>query len=185
MQYGVYVDEAYALHFNGESPRRTKISREGACVTLTGFHKLGVQEMESTESVFGSVRGVVRWWDVWGRFGEELVRSKSIVVSDLISEMRGNETRGDERGMPVDIRKSWDFVGVINDQHPRIETTDEKACMDLCRDQNGCLAWTWETSGKNCVLSDWFTVGYEREDVFSGVDGERIGTLAERCENGG
>lgn len=31
------------------------------------------------------------------------------------------------------------------------------------------------------MSSDRFTVGYEREDAFSGLDIERIGELAKKC----
>ncbi|PVH79205.1 glycosyltransferase family 31 protein [Cadophora sp. DSE1049] len=170
MQNGIYVKEDYGLHFNGESPRRTKISEQRGCVTLVGFHKMGVEEMKQTGEIFGNGRGmsrVLRWWDTWGTFGKDLMRLKL------------------KPGSHVDVREAWDYVGSISDQHPRIEMAEEMACMELCSKEKGCLAWTWEKWGKKCVVSDKFTVGYERGDAFSGLDIERIGRLAKKCGDGG
>ena len=153
MQHGIYVNEEYGLHFNGESARRTKISERRACVTFVGFHKMGVEEMQQTWEIFGDVRGmsrILRWWDVWGFQGKNLVRMSP--KSEAQTRNVGESERGlDGSGSPVDVREAWEYVGNINDQHPRFETTDEIACMILCAKEKGCLAWTWEKGGRKCV----------------------------------
>ena len=153
-QHEICVNEEHGLHLNGESPGRTKISEQRACVTLVGFHKMGVEEMEQTGESFDCARGmsnVLRWRDAWAIHEEELMRvnPKSEAQTRDVGE---SERVLDGRGSPLDVLEAWDYGVNINDQYPRFETADEIICMDLCSKQKGCLAWTNE-GGDACLVT--------------------------------
>ncbi|KAL2074848.1 hypothetical protein VTL71DRAFT_8627 [Oculimacula yallundae] len=161
MRNGMYVNEEYAVHFNGEAPRRSKITADKACATLVGFHKLEPEEMFETDKVFGKMKEAFTWWDLWTIFG-------------------GPNLDADVGGSGIDIREDWDYVGWEGDDFEMKEPASELECMSLCEEKGGCLAWTWERT--KCKLAAFFTVGgYPAPGKISGVHMERMKAIEARC----
>jgi hypothetical protein len=40
MKAGIYLEERYAIHFNGEPPRETRIKADRFCAPIASFHGL-------------------------------------------------------------------------------------------------------------------------------------------------
>ncbi|KAH9216567.1 hypothetical protein DL95DRAFT_407544 [Leptodontidium sp. 2 PMI_412] len=161
MRNGMYVNEEYAVHFNGEPPRRSKVTADKACATLVGFHKMNPEEMYETERTFGEMNGTFSWWDLWAIFG-------------------GKEFNGEDGGLGVDVREGWDYIGWEVDEVEMREPGSELECMSLCEEKTGCLAWTWEPA--RCKLATFFTVGgYPAPGKISGVHIERMRAIETRC----
>ncbi|PVH74572.1 glycosyltransferase family 31 protein [Cadophora sp. DSE1049] len=161
MRNGMYVNEEYAVHFNGEPPRRSTATAAKACATLVGFHKLNPEEMYETQKIFGGMKEPFTWWDLWAIYG-------------------GPDFKEEEGWLGVDIKDNWDYVGWYGVEVEMRQPGTELECMSLCEERTGCLAWTWQL-GK-CKVGDFFTVGgYPAPGKISGVHIERMKAIETRC----
>jgi len=161
MRNGMYVNEEYAVHFNGEPSRRSTVTADNACATLVGFHKLNPEEMYETEKIFGRMKEPFTWWSLWAIFG-------------------GPDFDEREEWLGIDAREDWDYVGWYGDEVEMMQPGSELECMRLCEERSGCLTWMWEP-GK-CKVSDFFTVGgYQATGKISGVHIKRMQAIAKRC----
>ncbi|KAL6919164.1 hypothetical protein ACHAPO_004281 [Fusarium lateritium] len=137
---GIYIEEAYNHHFNGEPPSITRIWGDRFCSPLVSFHGLRKPgEMRRVGETLAEVDQPVLWHDVWQLFGGS-------AISAL--ESRPTELMADHVGKPDEHTRSWGDVRSAN------------ACQKRC-EQSGrrCLAWTYEMEIERCHTSPWLLLG--------------------------
>lgn len=162
MKTGVYLDEDYARHFNGEPPRGTRIRADRFCAPLVSFHKMPAAEMTDVARTFGVAHApAVSWLDVW--------RIYHAPPFDMF--------------LNDPVRPDWDHVGKLGEE--TMTTTDVKtvaACVSICnRRAASCLAWTWDADANLCHVSPWMVVGEAAKGWSSGINARRAARLAAKC----
>lgn len=184
---GVYLDEKYSHHFNGERPGETRIRGDRLCSPLVSFHGLrGEGEMRRVGGVLAGEGEAVLWGDVWRLFGGE----DEEFDAPEAREMAGRKTARPAAKM-VGPRRSADHVGRPNEQTRTwagVETAG--ACREQCEgpERRWCLAWTYEMGTKRCNLSPWVLVGEggtsssRGQMKRSGVNWPKVKELYRGCE---
>ena len=181
---GVYLDERFSHHFNGEDPQATRISADKFCSPLLSFHEVrgpdamshvaetlrgreaknGEMQRDSSSSASAAAdeRDLVRWGSVWELFGDLSLRQLE----------------------KQPARSGRDYIG-RKDENTRTwkKARTSAACSERCaRSRGWCLAWTFEPETGDCHGSNWMTIGVPAGDgVRSGVIWERIRPLVDKC----
>lgn len=161
MKSGIYVEEWYNRHFNGEAPLVTRIREDRFCLPIVTFHKLSPLQMRVLRITFEDVTNAVTWFDLWGIYNAPTLDS---FIKDP-------------------IRSNWDHVGRLDES--TMTTADVKSkedCLNICNNHGStCLAWIWETESMSCHISPWMIVGQKAEGTFSGVNVLRAMRLSSWC----
>ncbi|KAF4453857.1 glycosyltransferase family 31 [Fusarium austroafricanum] len=162
---GIYIEEAYNHHFNGEPPSITRIWGDRFCSPLLSFHGLRKPgEMRRVGERLAKIDKPVRWHDVWEMFGGS-------AMSAL--ESRPTELTADHVGKPDEHTRSWGDVRSAN------------ACKKRC-EQSGrrCLAWTYEMEIERCHTSPWLLLGADgATGKASGVNWPEVKPLLNSCRS--
>lgn len=162
MKVGIYVEEKWGLHFNGEPPRKTRIRADRFCEVVATFHKFTNEEMAEAAAIFGGLEEPIAWIDIW-------VMLTPSITSD-----------GADLGFPK-MRAGWDHVGMTDESvvlHKNVKTAG--VCQDMCLQMGkNCLAWVWKAN--SCHLAPWLIVGQEMKDATSGINVDVANKLA-LCE---
>ncbi|KAM0564448.1 hypothetical protein ACHAPJ_000661 [Fusarium lateritium] len=160
---GIYIEEAYNHHFNGEPPSITRIWGDRFCSPLVSFHGLRKSgEMRHVGETLAKIDQPVLWRDVWQLFGGS-------AISAL--ESRPTELTADHVGKPDEHTRSWGDVRSAN------------ACQKRC-EQSGrrCLAWTYEMENERCHTSPWLLLGADgATGKASGVNWPEVKPLLNSC----
>ncbi|KAM0238830.1 hypothetical protein ACHAP5_008573 [Fusarium lateritium] len=160
---GIYIEEAYNHHFNGEPPSITRIWGDRLCSPLVSFHGLRKPgEMRRVGETLATREQPVLWRDVWQLFGGS-------AISAL--ESRRTELTADHVGKPDEHTRSWGDVRSAN------------ACQKRC-EQSGrrCLAWTYEMEIERCHTSPWLLLGADgAAGKASGVNWPQVKPLLNSC----
>ncbi|KUJ21701.1 uncharacterized protein LY89DRAFT_380729 [Mollisia scopiformis] len=165
MGTGIYLNEEYSTHFNGESPWRSKVTKESVCSEVVGFHGLEVEQMGKVKEGLSAVQSVVRWCDLGGLFGGGEF------------EIENNKTRD---GALTAVRQGWDFVGQVGEQPIILEGGDAKDCEKTCAEREECLSW--KSEAQKCWAVPWATGGEKTGDkIVSGLRYERLNHLIQSC----
>jgi len=161
MKTGIYLEERYDRHFNGEPPRVTRIRGDRFCVPIVSFHKMSPSQMHDVGQTFKDAADAVSWIDLWNIY-------KAPTLDSFLAEPS---------------RSNWDHVGRLDEA--TMTTNDVKtkgACLQICHSHGStCLAWTWEAGSMACHISPWITVGEAAKDKFSGVNVPRAIRLLGEC----
>lgn len=162
MKIGIYVEEGWALHFNADPPRKTKIRPDRFCEVVATFHQFASNEMEEASKIFGALEDPIAWIDVW-----------SLLTPEIVSD-------GPDLQFPK-MRTGWDYVGMIDDSVvAKKNVKNAGLCHDMCLELGQkCLAWVWKAD--LCHLAPWLIVGQELKDASSGVNVDIANKLA-LCE---
>ncbi|PHH85209.1 hypothetical protein CDD83_752 [Cordyceps sp. RAO-2017] len=164
---GIYMEERYGHHFNGESPEMSRIRADRVCSPVVSFHGLRRPgAMASVGRKLGWVAEPVLWGQLWELFGEQPMERYG----------RRPSLPGDHVGPRDEHTKSW--KGVSGDE----------ACRTRCEGSGGgwCLAWTFERETNECHGSPWVMVGQPgggggRPATVSGVNWKRMERLLQQC----
>ncbi|KAI6770055.1 hypothetical protein HG530_004684 [Fusarium avenaceum] len=160
---GIYIEEAYNHHFNGEPPSITRIWGDRFCSPLVSFHGLRKPgEMRRVGETLATREQPVLWRDVWQLFGGS-------AISAL--ESRRTELTADHVGKSDEHTRSWGDVRSAN------------ACQKRC-EQSGrrCLAWTYEMEIERCHTSPWLLLGADgATGKASGVNWPQVKPLLNSC----
>ncbi|RMJ15544.1 hypothetical protein BHE90_012885 [Fusarium euwallaceae] len=160
---GIYIEESYNHHFNGEPPSITRIWGDRFCSPLVSFHGLRKPgEMRHVGQTLAERDQPVLWRDVWELFGGS-------PMSTL--EGRPTELTADHVGKPDEHTRSWGDVRSAN------------ACQTRCQ-QSGrrCLAWTYEMENERCHTSPWVLLGADGATAkASGVNWPEVKPLLSAC----
>lgn len=160
---GIYIEEAYNHHFNGEPPAITRIWHDRFCSPLISFHGLRKPgEMLAVGRTLADVHTPVLWSTVWELFG-------GTPVAHLAQQP---------------MEQKMDHVGKL-DEHGRTwgEVRSANECEAKCQ-QNGkwCLAWTYEVEGERCSISPWMLLGAGPvEGKASGINWKKAKGLMREC----
>ncbi|CZR56926.1 uncharacterized protein PAC_06815 [Phialocephala subalpina] len=167
METGIYLNEEYSMHFNGESPWKSMIRKERFCSEVVGFHGMRDGEMDDTAVVLSGVEDKIRWWDLWWDFGKG-----NESIEDLGTGLRIGEGRR--------VRQGWDFVSRVDEHSNVFKIKTEIDCEKACDGYKECLSWKWER-GK-CWVVPWVRVGEKVGDaIVSGVNAKRLAILEKAC----
>jgi hypothetical protein len=160
MESGMYLDEKYNRHFNGDAPRATRILEDRFCVPIVSFHKMTLSQISDFKRIFKNAKTVL-WMDLW-----------KIYNAPTLDTFLADPFRSD-----------WDHVGRLDEATMTVKNIKSKEdCLRICHaHSSACLAWTWEVEGLVCHIAPWMTVGYEANRKFSGVNAPRVISLSNRC----
>lgn len=168
---GIYLDERFSHHFNGEPPRLTRITSDRFCSPIISFHQLRQGGgMEGVADAVKKVKEPVLWSHIYKIFRGYTLKS---LGDDLIQ--KGRDYVG-----PKDGTMKW----------PKIDTPEE--CRQKCvRDSRYCMAWTHDSEKKECFTSPWMVIGrgkgndapesLDPKRATSGINGPKIEALQQRC----
>lgn len=160
---GIYLDERYNHHFNGEPPELTRITSDKFCSPLVSFH--GLREPDSIRSVGKTLSGMkspVLWGQLMRLFGGN-------PIQDIIEEP---VHRGVDYVGPTDERaKMWEKVKKVDD------------CRWNCeRASDWCMAWKYDTDKHECIGSPWLITGLpETANWASGLNAVELNSLVRDC----
>jgi hypothetical protein len=162
---GIYIDEKYNHHFNGEPPKITRITEERFCSPIIGFHGLRDSgDMQSVARITGTGPSATRpvlWGELWHLFS-----------ADPIQQL------ADEP-----IQKGRDHVGPTDEHTTTFDgVADAEACRAKCIPNSNCLAWTYEDASKKCHMSPWMVIGADdAEHKSSGVSWKKVEKMLHAC----
>ena len=160
---GVYLDERYNHHFNGEYPTITRIESDRFCSPIVSFHGLrGPGDMSRVAGVLGHAQEPVLWGQLWDLFGTQ-------PLQDLARQpVRPNE---DHVGVTKGRGRFWP------------ETESAEGCKARCDgDGDRCLAWTFMPGERTCINSPWMVIGADgAQGKMSGVNWPQIDALRHQC----
>lgn len=161
---GVYLDERYSHHFNGEHPLQTRISVDRFCSPILSFHNLRQQDdMAMVGEAMGSLQTPLRWGSVL-----EVIGGQSF--QDTAQHQRAQRIR--------------DHIGAEDESTRRLSGfRSAEACQAFCEDEKErCLAWTYAPEGNRCLVSPWMAAGKPVADgSSSGVSWPQVQALLRRC----
>ena len=159
---GVYLDERYSHHFNGERPRITRIYPDKFCSPLVSFHGVSDQdEMRKISGALGRLRNPMLWGHLWPLFGLPDISSLDDGYYHVDHDHVG---RGDEGSMHVD----------------GLDTPEECRAKCLGRYGSWCVAWTWDSRG-GCHMAPWMVIGEKPGGLISGINVPKVKGLARHC----
>lgn len=162
---GIYIDERYNHHFNGEPPEITRITRERFCSPIIGFHGLrkpgAMQAVGRAIGTGPSATNPVLWGELWQIFGAEPIQK--------LAEQP--------------VQKGQDHVGPTDDKvSTREGVPDAEGCRTRCMADGRCLAWTYEEGSHRCHMSEWMVIGADgAEGKWSGVNWEKVDRMLWEC----
>jgi hypothetical protein len=159
---GVYLDERYNSFFNGERPQLARIMADRLCSPIISFHGLAKpQKMAEVGTKFSHVRGLVTWGHIWKLYSQP----------DMASFAEHP------------IRKDYDHVGRPDEAVMTIKATESsEKCMESCvKHHKTCLAWTWDSTTKDCHISPWVVIGEVSPGKFTGLNHIRIDQIGKQC----
>ena len=159
---GIYIEEGYNHHFNGEPPSVTRIWNDRFCSPLVSFHGLRKPgEMVNVGRTLAKVDRPVLWSDVWELFGGEPM--------SLMGE-KPTEQKMDHVGKLDEFTRTFVEVNTANE------------CQAKCTDDARCLAWAYEIESLRCYTSPWMVLGADgAEGKASGVNWKRAKVLLDQC----
>ncbi|KAG6007271.1 hypothetical protein E4U21_006189 [Claviceps maximensis] len=190
---GVYVAEPYSRFFNGETPSRTRIRPERACVPVVSFH--GLRE---PGAMLATGRALARR------------RKRGYDDDDDDNQDSHNNHDNSKSEKPVLWGELWDLfaqhplqtyaaqhppfrpgdhVGPGHDD-PDVKTWKSLASPDDCRRKctRGCLAWAFNTDSRECRTSPWLIPGSAAENALpanspmvSGVNWSMAKSILREC----
>lgn len=168
---GIYIDERYNHHFNGEPPELTRIRADRFCSPLLSFHRLQdpklMEEVARTLSTGPSsaVTSPVLWGELWQMFAQDPIQK----LAD----------------QPV--RKGADHVGAP-DEHVTTSkgVANAESCRGRCQSNGNCLAWTYIEGSKECHQSPWMVIGPHQysestDGKWSGVKWKEVERMIWKC----
>jgi hypothetical protein len=160
---GVYLDERYNHHFNGEYPTITRIAGDRFCSPIVSFHGLRRPgDMARIGRVLGHALQPVLWGQLWDLFGsypmQHLAHQDAQMDQDHVGEAGGKiqEWRGFESAHSC------------------------KAKCDADRDR--CLAWTFVPGEERCITSPSLIIGAgNARGKVSGISWPSVDALRRKC----
>jgi hypothetical protein len=160
---GIYLDERYSHHFNGEPPEHTRIASDRFCSPLLSFHGLRKPgAMTAVGRTLAKVDKPVLWGELWHHFSP-------YSIEDLATQLT---QRGQDHVGPGDeFIKTWKSIREV------------EQCRKLC-EGNGkwCLAWTHDQQSNECRGSPWMVIGTDdAEQKQSGINWKKTATLLKQC----
>lgn len=167
LKLGIYLDERYSHHFNGEPPSITRIRNDRFCSPLVSFHGLRKPgEMAALGRSLAANMGSspLLWHEVWQLFGREHVSVRPVTMT--------MQQKHDYVGRTDEHVRSWDDVRSAND------------CQRHCESDGArwCLAWTYEVETARCHCSPWMLLGApDAEQKVSGVNWDKAEWLWWQC----
>ncbi|RFU75377.1 glycosyltransferase family 31 [Trichoderma arundinaceum] len=165
IKLGIYLNERYSHHFNGEPPERARVQRDRFCspiVSLHGLRRPGA--MEAIGHAFSKRDQPVVWGELWELFADTSLRRAG---SEPVRQMR------DHVGPTGEGTTTWE----------KIASAD--ACRSKCRNRKSCLAWTYDRETRACRISPWMVIGDNNaETEESGLDWHMVEPLLQRCGRG-
>ncbi|KAG5924932.1 hypothetical protein E4U42_004503 [Claviceps africana] len=195
---GVYIAEPYSRYFNGETPSRTPIRPERACVPVVSFH--GLREPGAMLSLG---RAVARGRSEYGRGGghddddddddddsnhsNHTSHDKPLLWGELWNLFAQHPLQTYAAQHPP--FRAGDLVGPAQD-NPDVTTWTAVKRADDCRlkCRRGCLAWSYNTETRECRTSPWVTAGpadavavAATSPMLSGVNWSRAKSILREC----
>ncbi|KAM3068456.1 hypothetical protein ACMFMG_009597 [Clarireedia jacksonii] len=160
MKSGIYLDEKYNRHFNGEAPQATRIQDDRFCLPIISFHNMTLAQVSEMKILFKDKKTVL-WIDLWN-----------------IYAMPNLETY-----LADPFRSDWDHVGGLDEATMTTKNIKTKEdCLRLCHFHSStCLAWTWEAEKMVCHIAPWMVVGYPTNGKVSGINAPRAIHLSNKC----
>jgi len=162
VRIGVFLDERFSHFFSGEAPEFSKIQADRLCSPILSFHGLAsASSMIQTGSHFQSVEKPFLWIRLWD-------------VYEAPSPWR--------HGLPS-TREGWDHVGRPDDAVAIVNgVSSADGCAKECDSRPGtCMAWTWESISRDCLMSPWMMVGEKAAGKTSGINAQRARKLEADC----
>lgn len=158
LKLGIYLEERYSHHFNGEAPEVTRITDSKYCSPILSFHSLRTEAATTRVSrVVGASTAPVRW-------GELMTLFKP--ASAALGRDHVDVASADKQV------KEWGMVKKASD------------CQQKCEVENSkwCLAWTYDGAKKVCHASPWMVPGAEGVGgKVSGYNMETLKRMQARC----
>lgn len=156
-QLGIYLEERYAHHFNGEPPEITRVAAERFCAPIVSFHSLRTPTaMDHLARSLRPFRKPISWGKLLEIFGMP-------TTSGVI----------DRVGPLDDKTTTW----------KNVKTADE--CRRKCEvdSKRWCLAWKHDGAAAACHASPWVVPGEQgsKDITASGVHEAAIVGLRARC----
>jgi hypothetical protein len=165
IKLGIYLDERYSHHFNGEPPEMARVQGDRFCSPIVSLH--GVREpgaMETIGHALSKKEQSVVWGELWELFADTSIQQAG---SEPVRQMR------DHVGPTGDDTATWD----------KIASAD--ACRLKCRNRKTCLAWTYDRETRTCRASPWIVIGDNSAEMKeSGLDWQTVEPLLQQCSRG-
>ncbi len=162
---GIYLEERYSHHFNGEPPELTRITADKFCSPILSFHSLRKPTaMADLSQAVGRKVSPVLWGELLDIFGAAITPAAATMAGDRDADRVG--VPDEEKGS-----KTWSSV------------RDADECRAKCSGRpRWCLAWTYDGQTKECHASPWVVPGAEdATGKVSGVNQALIEKLGRRC----
>jgi hypothetical protein len=163
LKIGVYLDEEYAIFFNGEPPRDMRVTEDRLCAPIVSFHRLSPSEMINVGRRFQHRGELLLWIDLWDIYGAPSLDSPIL-----------------ETG-----RVDWDHVGGLDETTMTVKDIQSaQNCIQICHNYSKtCLAWTWEKEEQACHVSNWMVPGDKARGKMSGINVPRAKSLVNDCRS--
>ncbi|KAL7909386.1 glycosyltransferase family 31 protein [Trichoderma velutinum] len=162
IKLGIYLDERYSHHFNGEPPEMARVQRDRFCSPIVSFH--GARRpgaMEAIGQALSNREQPVVWAELWQLF------------ADTSFENAGREP----------VRQMRDHVGPTGEDTTTWERiASAEVCRSKCRNRKSCLAWTYDRETRRCRASPWIVIGNSNAETNeSGLDWQVVEPLLQQC----
>ncbi|KAF3074725.1 hypothetical protein CFAM422_003093 [Trichoderma lentiforme] len=166
IKLGIYLDERYSHHFNGEPPDMARVRRDRFCSPIVSFH--GARRPGAMEAIGHALSNnreqPVVWADLWRLF------------ADTSLDNAGREP----------VRQMRDYVGPTGEGTTTWERiASAEVCRSKCRNRKSCLAWTYDRETRTCRVSPWIVIGNNNAEMNeSGLDWQAVEPLLQQCGRG-
>ncbi|PTB58564.1 glycosyltransferase family 31 protein [Trichoderma harzianum CBS 226.95] len=167
IKLGIYLDERYSHHFNGEPPDMARVQRDRFCSPIVSFH--GARRPGAMEAIGQALSNnreqPVIWAQLWQLF------------ADTSLDNAGREP----------VRQMRDYVGPTGEDATTWERiASAEVCRKKCRNRKSCLAWTYDREMRTCRASPWIVIGNSSnaETNESGLDWQAVEPLLRQCGRG-
>lgn len=166
IKLGIYLDERYSHHFNGEPPDMARVQRDRFCSPIVSFH--GARRPGAMEAIGQALSNnreqPVIWADLWRLF------------ADTSLDNAGREP----------VRQMRDYVGPTGEGTTTWERiVSAEVCRSKCRNRKSCLAWTYDRETRTCRVSPWIVIGNNNAEMNeSGLDWQAVEPLLQQCGRG-
>lgn len=167
---GIYLEERYSHHFNGEPPELTRVTADKFCSPVLSFHSLRKPTaMADLSQALGGKVSPVLWGELLDLFGGAAAAAAAPGSTASMEGIRDTDRVGppdEEKGS-----KTWSSV------------RDADECRAKCSGRpRWCLAWTYDGATKECHASPWVVPGAEdAAGKVSGVNQAMIEKMGRRC----
>lgn len=166
---GIYLEERYSHHFNGEPPELTRITADKFCSPILSFHSLRKPTaMADLSQAIGRKVSPVLWGELLDILGTTTSTTTTTAAGDPGAGQRGA-----------------DYVGPLDEERSKTwkDVRDAAECRAKCSGRpRWCLAWTYDGETKLCHTSPWVVPGADDAgDKVSGVNQAMIEKLGRRC----